>query len=267
MVVDGRRVGKEGIEAVRWAAEQIKHDDLRFHAREYSGLLDQDLRQLSTDEQLKQWRKAIAKCGDDPGMNDDCTLAHHIENILLEKAPEVISTLVNMLEHDSNRRMRSEAFGLLGRIDSTSMRLRGTEVGRRAIEAMRRALVRCDLSNFDERDACQKESERMSAELFDDRLEGYRYDWLRGLEAMYGLRLTEASGPVRVRTSEARQFVDYLTRIDPYFPSWEFTYRGNWVDYALHPRFKAKWERYYEHWKRFKASQGDTTPTSPKGHQ
>ncbi|MBC7932500.1 MAG: tetratricopeptide repeat protein [Rubrivivax sp.] len=267
MLVDGRRIGKEGIEAVRWAAEQSKHDDLRFHAREYSGLLDQDLRQLSTDEQLKQWRKAVAKCGDDPGMNDDCTLADHIADTLLERASEVISPLIAMLEHDDNRRMPSEALSVLRRIDSTSMRLRGTETGRRAIEAMRRALQRCNLSNFDERDACQKEWEIASAEFFDDRLEGYRYDWLRGLEAMYGFRLTEAKGPVKVRTNEARQFVDYLTEIDPYFPSWEFTHQGNWVDYALHPRFKAKWERYYEQWKRFKASQGDASPASPKDHQ
>jgi hypothetical protein len=252
MVVDGRRIGKAGVEAIKWAAEQTQHDDLRFHAREYSGLMERDLRRLSLDEQVGQWRKASAKCKDAIGMNDDCTVASKLGNTLSEKPDEAIPLLIEILEHDANPYVREDALGVLVRIDSTSMRLRGTTAGRNAIEATRRALSRCNLKpSFDERESCQQHWAMLSAEFFDDRLENYMSDWLQGLESLYGLRLKEEGN--QARTAEAQRFIAYLTGVDPYFPSWEFTTHGDWADSALHPRFQAKWERYYEQWKRFKA--------------
>jgi hypothetical protein len=61
MGVDGRRIGNVGFAVVQWAAEQTRDKDLRFHARKSSGLLDEDLRRLSLDEQMRQWRGAMAK--------------------------------------------------------------------------------------------------------------------------------------------------------------------------------------------------------------
>jgi hypothetical protein len=54
-------------------------------------------------------------------------------------------------------------------------------------------------------------------------------------------------------TPEGRQFVAYLTKTDPYFPSWEFACPGTLEDYAMHPRFRAKLARYYEQWRCFKS--------------
>jgi hypothetical protein len=255
MIVDGRRIGNEGFAAVRWAAEQTEHDDLRFHARQYSGFLEQDLRRLSLDEQLKQWRTAAAKCGGAPGMNDDCTLAYQFEEILCEKPSEAIAPLMDILERDANAYVRKDAFDILYAIDRRSMRLRGTEIGRKAIEAMRRSLARCNLKpGYDKRKYCQEYWESISAELYADRLNAIVSDWLYALESIYGLSLTDKY--VAIPTPEARQFTAFLTKVDPYFPSWEFIHHDRWADYALHPRFQAKWERYYEQWKRFKAESG-----------
>ncbi|MBC7911032.1 MAG: tetratricopeptide repeat protein [Pyrinomonadaceae bacterium] len=261
MIVDGRRIGKEGFAAVRWAAEQTQHDDLRFHAREYSGFLERDLRRLSLDEQITQWRTAAAKCGGAPGMNDDCALASQFEEILREKPLEVIQPLIDILERDPNSYVRKDAFDILHAIDSRSMRLRGTEIGRQAIEAMRRSLARCNLKpGYDKRKYCQEYWESVSAELYDDRSSAIVSDWLYALESIYGLQLMDKH--VAVPTAEARQFTAFLTKLDPYFPSWEFAHHGRWTDYAQHPRFQAKWERYYEQWKRFKA-ETDTNKKQP----
>lgn len=54
---------------------------------------------------------------------------------------------------------------------------------------------------------------------------------------------------------EVKRFIAYLTEIDPSFPGWEFTYVGDTRDAMLHPKFRAKMARYYEHWKQFKAAQ------------
>jgi len=258
MVVDGRRIGKEGIEVVRWAAEQTRHDDLRFHAREYSGLLEQDLRNLSFEDQVKQWRTSAAKCKDDPGMNDDCTLNDLLGHILIEKVPEALPPLIEMLERDSNSYVREQAMQLLVWMDRTSVRLRGTETGRRAIEAIRRALQRCNQKPaYDDRESCDDYWKSVSARVFDDR-GAMSIDWMDLLEKIYGLRLKDKE--IQTLSTEGRQFVAYLTKVDPYFPGWEFPHHA-W-GYMMHPRFKMKWARYYEQWKRFKASQNNTNPSA-----
>jgi hypothetical protein len=155
MIVDGRRIGKEGIEVVRWATEQTKHDDLRFHAREYSGLLNEDLRKLSYDEQMAEWRKSAAKCKGYPGMNDDCKLNSLLGDILREKMPETLSRLIEMVEHDTNPYVREKAIYLITYIDRNTVRLRGMENGRRAIEVIRQAVLRCKQKpNLDDREDC-----------------------------------------------------------------------------------------------------------------
>lgn len=258
MVVDGRRIGKEGAEAVRWAAEQTEHDDLRFHAREYSGLLKQEISKLSLEEQLRQWRNSAAKCKGYPGMNDDCRLNELVGYALSEKGAEVIPALIHMLEQDANPYVREEASSVLVMIDRFSMRLRGTEVGRRAIEAMRQAHLRCNHKPYlNERETCEGNWRDLSAQFFKDE-RAMNFNWMTALDQLYGLGIKDKQ--LWELSPEGRRFVTYLTEVDPYFPGWEFY--DHTLEYALHPRFKAKWERYYEHWKRFKASEGVAVPTS-----
>jgi hypothetical protein len=94
------------------------------------------------------------------------------------------------------------------------------------------------------------------------------WDWATALKQMYGVPLAlDNSEAFLSRTlPELRRFVSFLTEVDPYFPSWEFTFVGDMSDTMLHPRFKVKMARYYEQWKRFKAEQGSTIP-SPSNPQ
>ena len=41
--VNGQRIGKEAYEALQWAASQTRSQEVRFHARDLLGLLDEDL--------------------------------------------------------------------------------------------------------------------------------------------------------------------------------------------------------------------------------
>ena len=258
MIVDGRRIGREGVEAVRWAAEQTKHEDLRFHAREYSGLLNEDLRKLSYDEQIAKWRESAAKCQGYPGMNDDCKLNGLLGDILREKMPETLSRLTEMVEHDTNPYVREKAIYLIAYIDRNTVRLRGTENGRRAVEAIRQAVRRCKQKpNLDDREECDNYWKRISSQFFEDS-DAMSPNWIEILETLYGLHLKEKHS--QALSPEGRRFVAYLTKIDPNFPGWEFPHHS-W-EYFLHPRFKTKWQRYYEQWKSFKASE-NTPPRNP----
>jgi hypothetical protein len=274
MMVDGRRIGKVGFDAVLWAAEQTEDDDLRFHARYSSGLLAQDLRKLSLDEQLREWRKAVIDSKGSLGLFGNFkahTLMIELDKLLVEQAPESIPPLIEMLERDQSPYVREEAIDVLASVDSYRMRLRATELGRRAIEAIRLALERGELKPFlTKRESREEEWKHLSAELFDDAIAFHNFsNWAAvalAFEKFYGERTVHRYYTVQeiiAPKQEMQQFVTYLTKVDPYFPSWEYTYyKFLSQDEVLHPRFKAKMARYHEYWKRFKASE-PPKPTSP----
>jgi hypothetical protein len=261
MIVDGRRIGREGYEVVRWAAEQTKNKDLRFHARQYSGLLEQDLRNLSLDEQIKQWRDAVVKSKGLLGRDMDAyNLSHILKGVLVTRAPESIPLLTAILDGDPNGFVREEALSVIASIDMFRMRLRGTAIGREAIEAVRRALEKGGLKPVNitrqERDDHWK---WFSTLVFDDEVPFLgASEWIGisiAFEVLYGVKVTRrynTTPKIQVINviPEMRQFVTYLTQVDPFFPSWEYAYFGN--DEVMHPHYKQKIARYYELWKRFK---------------
>lgn len=265
MVVDGRRIGREGYEAVKWAAEQTKDKDLRLHARDYSGLLEQELRQLSLGEQIKMWRESVVKSKGILGMAgkvDDYNLSQSLKAILIEQAPASIPALIEMLDYESNGYARDEAVTILYQIDTFRMRLRATENGQKAIEAIHRALEQGGLKPFYRTEEAREKLWRwVYARVFDDEADIFDGTWALALKQLYGVPLELGSGQLGDTTfssktlPELRRFATYLTKVDPFFPSWEFTYVGSTSDIVLHPRFKAKMARYYEYWKRFKAEQ------------
>ena len=269
MMVDGRRIGKEGFEVVKWASEQTNDKDLRFHARQYSGLLQQDLRQLSLHEQLRQWRETVIKSKGALGADiDKYNLSYLFKAILIEQAPESIPMLIDLVESDSNGYVREEALTVLALVDTFRMRLRRTEIGRKAIEAIHKAVERGDLkpvhTTKEARDSLWRQ---LSDGIFNDRVPIHQSsEWsiiAMALEKFYGVKSTKRYYTVQQiieATPEMQDFVSYLTKVDPYFPSWEYTYVGDARDEILHPRFKQKIARYYEQWKRFKAEQGTAAP-------
>lgn len=262
MIVDGRRVGPQGIAAVRWASEQTEKRDLRFHAREYSGLLDQELQQLTLDEQFSRWRAAVIKTKGILAVDPDThTLMLLLERRLIERAPASIVLLANTLEHDSDGYVCEEAIHSLQLIDQYRVRLRAIDGGRAAVAAIRRALDGGRLKPiYAKRTERENYWRKISAQVFDDDLPlDNQSDWALyalALERFYGVHATNQYCTVPdVRIVEARQdfrpFLTFLTTSDPYFPSWEYTDVGWGWDEVLHPRFKQKVARIYEEWREF----------------
>jgi hypothetical protein len=277
MLVDGRRIGKDGYQIVKWAAEQTKDKDLRFHARLYSGLLEKDIRKLSLEEQTKMWRDAVAKSKGILGIARDIDsywLSELLAKILVERAPESIPPLITLLENDSDGYVREEVIRIFTLVDTYRVRLRGIEEGRKAIESVRKALERGGLKPvYRTRKSREELWEWFSREVFNDEFElhhGSSWSLIAiALERFYGVKGTKryntAPGILVIEAvPHMRQFIAYLSKIDPYFPSWEYTYIGSPRDECLHPRFKQKIARYYEQWKRFEAEQNYTKSPQPK---
>lgn len=272
MLVDGRRIGKTGLDAVLWAAEQTKHDDLRFHARYSAGLLEGDLRKLSLKEQLSAWRKAVIDSKGSLGLFGNFrahATMNKLELLLTEQALDSIPALVEMLERDASPYVREEAIEVLAKIDSHRMRLRTSELGRQAIDAIHRALERGGLKpDLEKREYREDTWKQLSAEFFNDEFmlhDGSNWAITAlAFEQFYGEQTTKRYYTVQELIEakpEIRQFVTYLTQVDPYFPSWEYVYVSSLSqDEVLHPRFKAKMARYHEYWKRFKAQQAFAKP-------
>ncbi|MGH9760673.1 MAG: hypothetical protein ACREAC_07500, partial [Blastocatellia bacterium] len=78
------------------------------------------------------------------------------------------------------------------------------------------------------------------------------------LKYSHGLTLTRTrSTPIGGEAQEplpiVHDFIAYLTKTDPYYPSWDFTYTGYQFEQVLNPLFSKRIERYYQAWKKFQA--------------
>jgi hypothetical protein len=271
---DGRRIGKEASEFIRRAAEQEKNKELRFHARECLGLIEKDLRQLSIEGTFQRWQQALirSKGGVASGNYDESRISEILAQILIERGPDSLPQILDLLEHNSNPYLREGALHVLVTTDSCRMRLRGTELGRRAIEAIRHTLETGSIAGpaLQEKSARDNYWKLLSQQFFDDDLSTWTWDLARSLEAIYGEKLTIVTHFGMIThveaTPEMRRFVTFLTNVDPYFPSWEYTNCGLVYDQVLFPNFKAKMDRYHEQWVRFhsgnKPSVANTEPGS-----
>ena len=272
MIVDGRRIGMEGLEVVKWAAEQASNKDLRFHARLYSGILEQDLRHRTLQEQIDLWRQSVSASKGLLGLSNDTdsyNTAYLLKGILIERAPESIPPLVDLIEKSLNGYVTEEALALLLGIDRARMRLRATETGRLAINSIHRALERGGLKPvYTSKAQRDRLWEQISSEVFQDAVAiNHASSWsvvAMALEEFYKINLTKRSytvQPIIEALPEIREFVTYLTAVDPYFPSWEFTSTGDPRDDVFNSRFKEKMARYYGEWKRFKSVSMSRSPS------
>jgi hypothetical protein len=269
MQIDGRRIGKVGVDAVMWLAEQTENDYLRFHARNSTGLLEQDLSKLSLKEQFIKWREVAADSKGVYGLfgNFKEYRAYKIRQILsgllIEKVPDSLPPLIEILKDENeNHYVRNEAIGIIVNTDLRRMRLRTNDIGREAIETVRFVLE----GNVSPASRSRKAKklwtwEEVSPVFFDDYIglhNGSNWSIVAlAFEQFYG-EDTVIRQPFGVILGKPimRQFVAYLTKIDPYFPSWEYLYIGSLSqDEVLHPDFKKKIARYYKYWKQFKVEQ------------
>jgi hypothetical protein len=255
--VTGRRIGQEGLDALHWAADHADKE-VRFHAQEVLELLDKQLSRLTVEEKVRRWAVAIEKNRGDHGgfVNpDEYLIGSAIKRQLVEQAPDSIPLLVSLLETSKSGYVREATISLLEWIDLTRVRLRALPDGRAAIHAVDKAIqlgnMKPVFTRLDERERWRKV---LSASFLRDEWPVYHeIDLL--VEAGELLEKEDKQSRLPSKDhSEMQAFVTYLTALDPFFPSWEFinVYNVGRAEVA-HPRFKAKVDRFYAEWKRFKA--------------
>jgi len=261
--VDGRRIGKEGYEAVRWAAEQMENNYLHFFARSFSGVLKQDLQQLPLERQFDTWRSAIIKARGLESVDDEnYSVYWTLGNILIDKLPDSLPTLIRILDSDQDSYVREGAIYLIAQGDRCRMRLRGTEIGRRAIEEIHRALMQGNLQPvYRSKEIRENYWVELSKQFFDDE---FRIDststwalYARAFDQFYGAKttITKGDGPWQLVEAKPdfRAFITFLTNVDANFPGWEYPYCGQSYYEVFHPMFRAKMDRYHEQWIRFQS--------------
>ena len=269
-LIDGKRIGTQAKEFIYWAAQQSEDMDLRFHAREHSGLLYQDLKALPLEELIRQWRFAVSKAGKSLGpfyYSNDTILVHHIDRVLMENIDTTVPAMIKILAGDEDAYVRDAAFFFLYRADVYGMRLRRFPAGQRAIGAMRQALEdkRLRPENCTQ-NARYSVWQGFVSQAFDDKTMLGDVTFLSVVAMAFAEYDGEKSVAVpvddKIRTKayavspEMKRFVTYLTEIDPSFPSWGFTLEGlSGYEAIVHPRFRQKIELYYGYWKQFKANQ------------
>jgi hypothetical protein len=264
--VNGRRIGPEGEAAVQWASEQTEEKDLRFYTREQLGLMEKELRDLPLEEQINRWATSVKRSR---GMLGEVanpvehTQYKILEFILVGEAPEALPKLVELLDTSRNPYLREEAIRVLETIDKRRVRLRTSELGRRAIASAERALEEGNLRPAYKTKEEREEQWRYLSGIF------WRDEWplnttspwalyALALETYYGEKTTfRPQTPFHLieAAPTIREFITYLTSKDPEFPSWEYTQVGQAHpgDEMFHPRFRAKVDRLEEQWKLFQS--------------
>lgn len=257
MIVDGRRIGKEGLEVITWAIDQTKNKDLQFHARYESGLLEQDLEKLSIQEQIAQWRQAIVKCQGIYHVDPDAGLLYSLlTKLLVKETPQSLPLLLDLLEKESNGHVRSTILNIFSLTDTCRMRLRATPLGQKVIKAMEKAYTVGNIGpGYTRKGDRVNWWLRLEKNMYeDDDLTLFWWRIAQGMESLHKVNVTDRNG---MPTEEIRQFAIYLTEKDPSYPGWEYTYVAafGYPDQVAHPKFRQKIARFYEAWKEFKKQQ------------
>ena len=139
MITDGRRIGRAGRDIVMWAARQSNNKVLQLQAQVYSGALAENLKAKPIDELIRIWREEASNRGRN-WMSFEGHVINNIEQILMESPNETIPMMTQILVNDKDRYVRNTAFNYLKEIDYSSYRLRCSEKGIVALQAMWDAL-------------------------------------------------------------------------------------------------------------------------------
>ena len=147
-------------------------------------------------------------------------------------------------------------------LDGAAVRLRGSQQGKEVIQIVKRTLANKQVWPYRTKEERERDWELLQDVFFKDdyRSGGTARDhWatLIGLafDQYYGehVLVSENEGSRRPSFSRANEFVTYLTKIDPTFPSWEFASTLSEED-MFHPRFAAKIARYHAVWLQMNAT-------------
>lgn len=261
LAITGRRIGDQGREALLWAANEAEDKSLRFFAKYNLGLVKEELASLPLDEQIRRWRDSVVRTGQTVGQPENFE-QETLAGLIVEGAPDCLPALIELVNGDKSGHIRRSVVGLIQAIDAYRFRLRKTELGRSAIDAVHNALLsghvhlecpKCGTPT----DAWAELSARFFKDDFGLYPATYTAYYAQMLHALYG------EDTVRVVTvgdfkqewaiPDFTAFITFLTDKDAFFPSWEYTYMGPVYSQAFHPKFHAKMARIEDAWKQFKA--------------
>jgi hypothetical protein len=144
----------------------------------------------------------------------------------LKAIPAIVKILDDFDPTDSERKgndnydASSAAVILLGDIDLTSFRLRGSKGGRAGIDALERLTVRMRSAHFDSAPSEGERSKKIRYEITLRILGDVRgiNDYDRALQDTLELRYK-----VKTSDKELEEFSNYLIKRDPYYPRWSTT--------------------------------------------
>jgi hypothetical protein len=267
MTVDGRRIGRIGLEAVNWAITQSRDKRMSLYAALWSGRFLGELRQQSLETLMAGWRSSTIKARGRIGFSRAETeiLSLRAYNAaLLERGREIVPVVAAMLD-DPDPWVRGETKFLLLDIDREVIRLRTLPDGKQTIDRLHGALLKGGMKPLPP-DPKQREQEWIDCadQLLEDRWRtdaGSSLGMLAfALNNLYSDNTTQRPPPQVLTVYQAvpkmRDFLTYLTMTDPNFPSWGFvdSYIGGGDREMFHPNYAEKIKRYHDAWISFVSS-------------
>jgi hypothetical protein len=261
--LDERVVGKAGLAVIRWATQETSSADLRLHAKEMCGLLESEFRPLSLQEKLERWKGAVEKSRGMFGFYshpDEMLEYRTLGRLIAEQAPESLPPLVRMMDEDRKGHVATAALDILQLVDGCRLRLRATAEGQMAIAAVRRAAAANRLYPYiPAAEHRASEIDRVLRVVLNDegprRLRVFYY----AFEQLHGEKIAALHSPqpnALANDPGVSRFAAYLTKVDPYYPSWEYS---NCAEAYLpagevfQPGFRRKAARLHAEWTKFRA--------------
>ena len=242
---------------------------LRSSARIYSFAALEDLSSVPTNTLAKQWRAAAGKV---PACFHDHPLAYSdaeqsislIKSALASRGLAGVVAISPMLKNENDTEARGEEIEFVRFVDTSVVRLRGSEEGTRVIQILKEAVLAHPLRycwmrfNQTEGDR-QKYWLELEDQFLRDRVPCDLGSWATlialALDQLRGDSLTKPAlfeKDYRVCSPQMQRFISWLTDVDPNFPAWEFPSTGTQDD-MLHPLFLSKIGRYHEMWVKMNA--------------
>jgi len=237
---------------------------LRNSAKIYTFAALEDLSSVPTSALVERWRTAARKIPAcfkaAPDAYTDTEESLPLLRIALAaRGLEAAVAVSSLLKNEGNAEVRNEEIDLVRFVDSSVVRLRGSEDGRRAIQAVKEAALSHPLQYCWMRfNKTEGDRQKFWMELEDQFLRDHLPSWTtlvaEAFDQLHGEHLTApapSASDYRICNDvcgmQMRSFVSWLTEADPTFPCWEFLSSETDSD-MLHPLFVSKIRRYHEMW-------------------
>lgn len=247
LVVNGRRIGQPAVNTLHALAMSQNHGAVQTAVKYYCGDFKNEIRGYATRELVGRWSRSVAELKS-PYFAYEWSVEGGMSLLLrdeiVERGQAAIPLLTSLLSHATNGAIREEIVLTSELIDRNSVRLRKSEDGRLAIEAIFGALKTGNLKPvFNTAESRKRKQAELYAQFFDDRIAiGNGSNWKLILDSIH--QVCGESIPMDLFPT----FLKTLTEVDATFPSWEFTSTGTQLD-VLHPLFLKKVNRYCAQWK------------------